>query len=625
MSLGRLFVPALLLSLLASPIQAQTGEIKSYLPFNGPKEDAQILFSTLQTPGRYFIGGRGYLRIEARNLEDKPHSLRFDLERRIGGQSGYRVHKTIQLASQERATCYLPLPGTSMSLRLNVSLDGGRNHGMSLRNSNNSGLACLSLSSDAESGKWIKDDLRRLFPAHVIATGLQRFAPVLVRRANEIPGTWQLLSGFDLIAVDLAGGELNAETQTVLSDYLRMGGRLMLLGDPGSPDSPMGRLLASGSDGFTKGRSGFGHWAWAQDRDQLKGNSKALQSWLASSGFFLARSKKHSGSAPDEFYRKLDIPGLGQVPVRLFFFLILVFAVVVGPINLFYWRRKKKPQMLLISVPIAGIAFTAMILVYGFLSEGFDIKGSIRSMTILDQRDHSAANITQRSLFAGSGPDKLDLEPGTHLETHNRVRGWRDPLTHIFDMDMDQGNRLAGTVLPSRTETNLVTWTLSRTRERLAFKRDENGNYRVLETGGLSRDKQHAQIVFRDLDGRYWASSDAGAELTQDDSLAKRTLGRLLARPNHVEYSQTRTRRNRYWYRNRNQEVNQYSSTMKAQREIGTQLKLFIADSFATSMPPGSYLIRAQDDPAVDDLGLNVLYGARIQLVMGLLAKEDIQ
>ena len=496
-----------------------------------------------------------------------------------------------------------------------------------LRTNYHQGLACLCLSSDPESGKWLADGLSDLTPSFLRIPKLPLLAPVLVRSAVEMPRNWQLLTGFDLITVDMAGGELVPAIQTALVDYLRMGGRLLLLGDPGSPDSVLGRLIGPRDEGArsSQGSRGFGHWMWLGQRSDVHAKGDDLQRWLTATGFFLARARQHSGSAPDEFYKRLDIPGLGQVPVRLFFFLILVFAVVVGPINLLFWRRKKKPQMLLVSVPIAGVAFTTLILIYGFVSEGFDIRGSIRSMTILDQRDHSAANISQRSLFAGMGPDKLDLRPGTHLETQDRIRFWRDPLTHIIDMDLDRGNRMAGTVLPSRTETNLVTWTLSRTRERLAFQRDQSGGYRVIETGGLSRHEASADIVFRDMDGRYWVSSDSGPGLVQDDALATKAMQRLLGMPLSMDYSPAKIRRNRYWYYSRDQEIDRYTPAMKQMREPGRQLKLFITGGFAPSLPRGSYLLRAQVDPAVDDLGLEVRYESSVQLVLGLLAKEDIQ
>ncbi|MEE8327937.1 MAG: hypothetical protein V3R32_03985, partial [Nitrosomonadaceae bacterium] len=48
------------------------------------------------------------------------------------------------------------------------------------------------------------------------------------------------------------------------------------------------------------------------------------------------------------------IPGLGDVPLGLFFLILLVFAVCVGPVNYFYWRRRRRLAMLLLTVPVAG-------------------------------------------------------------------------------------------------------------------------------------------------------------------------------------------------------------------------------------------------------------------------------
>ena len=52
-------------------------------------------------------------------------------------------------------------------------------------------------------------------------------------------------------------------------------------------------------------------------------------------------SRRFSGSMPTPFWLPLEIPGLGEVPVKAFFFLLLLFAVLVGPVNYMYFRRRE--------------------------------------------------------------------------------------------------------------------------------------------------------------------------------------------------------------------------------------------------------------------------------------------
>ncbi len=621
---------ALALLLLSGTLHSQASEVQYHLPLDGPNETAPVFLGIQRTRASALNGGLGFIRIQVRNRDKIPHSVSFDLDLASYGPTGFRAHRTIQLAASEKGRIYLPMPASRNGMHLRMRLDGGQRFQVRVEGNHSPGLACLSFSRDAAAAQGLARTLDAAFTRTTPTKGLQMLATGQVLAQTEIPPRWQLLSGFDLIRVALAGGEIRPESQAVLTAYLSMGGRVVLVGNPGSPDSILGRLIAEGegTSKFRKGRSGFGQWAWVADQKELYRLPKSFKTWLADSGFWLARAKRHSGSAPDDFYRKLHIPGLGEVPVRLFFFLILVFAVLVGPVNLIYWRRKKKPQMLLLSVPVAGIAFTALILTYGFIAEGFDIKGSIRSMTLLDQRDHRAVNLTQRTLFAGLGPDKLDLGPGTHLETDDRTRQWRAPQTHILDMDLDHGNRLSGTILPSRTETNLVTWTHSKTRERLAFQRTEGGNYRVIETGGLVRNTGQGDIVFRDLDGKYWVSNQSGADLVQDDSKAKDARMSLLLGLSKQPYRQIKRsfgyRHSYYYSASRNEEA-QLSDAMRQQRKPGVQLKRFVNGRFWNGMPPGSYLVRVGSDPAVDGMGIEIRYGSRYQLVLGLLAKEDIR
>ena len=60
------------------------------------------------------------------------------------------------------------------------------------------------------------------------------------------------------------------------------------------------------------------------------------------------------------------------------------------------------------------------ILTYGVLHQGIDIKAASRSLTILDQRNHNATTVEQRTTFVG-------LSPGDH--------GLKAPAPHHFAAD----------------------------------------------------------------------------------------------------------------------------------------------------------------------------------------------
>jgi hypothetical protein len=173
------------------------------------------------------------------------------------------------------------------------------------------------------------------------------------------------------------------------------------------------------------------------------------------------------------------IPGIGEVPVRAFFFILLAFAILVGPVAYFVLRRRRALAGLVIVVPVVGALFTLGILGFGFLSEGLGTRGVVRTFTLLDQRDHEAVTAAGRTLFASFGPSSLSILPDTVVQVPDpdeeewpfRRGGARSPRVSL---DLDR-SALGGEILPSRTVTSFATVSRARARERLRRSRSSSG------------------------------------------------------------------------------------------------------------------------------------------------------
>ena len=98
------------------------------------------------------------------------------------------------------------------------------------------------------------------------------------------------------------------------------------------------------------------------------------------------------GIAPDlgteEFFNFMN-PGIGGVPVYGFMILITAFAVLIGPVNYFYLRRKRMLWLLLVTVPATALVTSVLLVGYSVAAHGFSIRSRIRSLTVLDQKGHS--------------------------------------------------------------------------------------------------------------------------------------------------------------------------------------------------------------------------------------------
>ena len=194
-----------------------------------------------------------------------------------------------------------------------------------------------------------------------------------------------------------------------------------------------------GSGGVAKGEQRGVALAAGQLR--IAGNADADPTALGTGGFLFAAQIV----VPDTIRRRaqagLDgrIAGLGKAPVTVFVMLILLFAILVGPVNFMILRRRKKPLLALLTVPLAGFGTTFGILAYGLFHDGLGARGVITTCTLLDQTSHEAVSLQARTLFAGVAPSDMTTNPGTLvLSLRAGLRNRDVPDRWIFHADAQQ-------------------------------------------------------------------------------------------------------------------------------------------------------------------------------------------
>jgi hypothetical protein len=576
-------------------------------------------------------GGYGYVRVRLMNPDERAHQFRLVLTPAWGPGLSRAVQSTarsVRLEGGESATLFLPLVNSDGGSQLQISVDGTpAPEGAQISGANRYGTGQLSVLA-----VW-EDEARRAAQWTALLEGFvtpsrRGNSPLdfKARTPAQLPDRWVLLSGFDLILVDPRARGLDPETARVLVQYVAGGGTLALLEAP--VDGPLAEMVA-GADLPAEGASGY-HGLGRFILATAGTAAPALQTWLRGGARREAYSvvgaadRKFSGAMPTPLWLPLEIPGLGEVPVTAFFFLIFAFAIVVGPVNYLYFRRKRKLAMLLVTIPALGFLCTVVILLYGLFSEGFGVIGSTRTLSVLDQREHSAATCTAQTLYAGLQPAQLEPAADAFFCSSSFELEGDGDANGLFRVDLDRGYVVEGGALPSRTPTPFLSVSVGRAREHLRFRRRADGGFDVLAGPGLEPREEANGLLLRTFDGAWYLMDARG--ILQPRQVQRALEGDLESavtapfRSLPVAAGQIQSRRGYYGGRY----LRYYSQSSMAELTEGAESLAQWMQMRVPHLRPGSYLARVKRPPAEERLGLEIEYRAEEHVVLGLLAEEDL-
>lgn len=102
----------------------------------------------------------------------------------------------------------------------------------------------------------------------------------------------------------------------------------------------------------------------------------------------------------DDFWN-LMVPGTESAPIIAFWLLITLFVLLIGPVNYLWLRRRRRLDLLVLTVPLGAILITTTFAGYAIWTEGFDARVQIRGLTWIDQRRGHAANWSWMSYYTG--------------------------------------------------------------------------------------------------------------------------------------------------------------------------------------------------------------------------------
>ncbi len=355
---------------------------------------------------------------------------------------------------------------------------------------------------------------------------------------NAAPLRFEAYTSLDCVVVD-ARTRLDVNVLEPVLTYARLGGTLAFLGadaeraayatagvaewiEPRFRDASIGPVAAQI---YT---IGHGRLVVGQDDSFLGTDDRnALRATL----------ENHANHTPDpdhlrRYQRSLPVPGVRELPYRSFIIVLILFAILIGPVNFFIVKSTGRPGWLLITIPLLAFIASVGILSYGILYQGIDLKQASETFTLLDQRAHRADTVAVRSFFAGISPtDALRPGPGTAtLPVRTRSRG-----NALFLMSFEPSPALRGEFLPVRRETTQVVLSERAARGRLTFRAE--GDAFVAQN---AFEAPVERLCFRDVDGVYYTwnlASDVEDELEDAvDPGAEMRLERIDAHPELAEF-----------------------------------------------------------------------------------------
>jgi hypothetical protein len=325
--------------------------------------------------------------------------------------------------------------------------------------------------------------------------------------ASQWTPNWLGYSCYDVVLLTAKEAEqLPAESQLALRRFLECGGTLLVHGRKvpapfsqnavadghGGYSVGLGYAVASGEE---NGEPPKGYPAGNWEKDRL-----LLDSLLPS-----LRSMPYQ--KPTDSHNLLV--AVAKVPVGGMFALVLLFAVGIGPVNVWLLSRYKRRIWLWWNVPAISLLTCLAVFGYSVFSEGWSGQGKIASMTLLDQRTHRATTFGYASYFCpltpSSGPRfSAETEVALLDDEQDRYRRTREaPEARYVDWSSDQ---------------HLVSgWVRARVPAYFQFRKNEDRRERLIFAASGDAPKV-VNALGADIERLYWA--DASGRVFEGHDIA---------------------------------------------------------------------------------------------------------
>jgi hypothetical protein len=323
------------------------------------------------------------------------------------------------------------------------------------------------------------------------SSGILSLKPHFTRPELDVaawPTSWLAYSCYDGVVV--SGDELGrapAPVQTALWQFAETGGALLVLGEAKLPDGwrPRGQRSAD----YNLYDAGFGEAAVALDEGYARWPAsrwaELRSAWVRTGGPW-----QHVRSVADANTAFPVVDDL-SVPVPGLFALMLVFAVVIGPVNFIVLARKGRRLWVLWTVPLISLVTCLVVFGYMVAVEGWQGHRRAASLTLLDGHSHRAATIGWAGFYTPLTPGEgLHFGYDTEVAPQNAIEyrsGRSGGTAHTLAWGEDQ-HLARGWVTP-RVPAHFMLRKSEVRRERVTVARGGDGRLSVVN--GLGAEVTH--------------------------------------------------------------------------------------------------------------------------------------
>ena len=489
---------------------------------------------------------RGYLPLVVR-LENTANSGRTV---RLQAQCGWRevniVERAVRLDAGERIRLDLILPafgaflsGTSPNYTLTIESDGrdktihglGATGAIDVRVKNVMTFA-RRLPAPGAPEAWAADiSSAELLPEHHHWGGVSSSSPggradveLVAATFDELPRRYEPYSSLHAVVLDTSDGLPSGEVLRPLYTYARLGGMVCFFGrDAKSFAEEQEEVKPWMEQRFVRSEGEVQVFAMGFGTLVIGESDEFLSPMQV--GELQAQLSAHKPFVPSQSSRtvqSLFVPGIGDIPYRIFVVLLIGFALLIGPVNFIFVKRSGRPALLLLTIPAIALVTSVLLLGYGIFYQGIDTKSSSVSIALLDQRSDRVDVIEDRRCFVGlsRGPGLL---PGAGTSCYPVSVSNESPR---FLVDESEDTVLSGTYLPAREPVHQMLLAERSSRLRLDV---DPGNGAVTVRNGLGVAIE--ELLVRESDGSWYVTLDrvdAGDEVVLDPLTSNDELDKLL-------------------------------------------------------------------------------------------------
>lgn len=326
--------------------------------------------------------------------------------------------------------------------------------------------------------------------------------------ATTLPSDWRGYTCLDVLMIDDSAWEkLNTSQRQSIIEWLRLGGRCHIYTSDDSLNLQklgLDQVIATGSKNRAASKVSFGEiqiyqWDGSELHNSIIGRYQSLPS----------RNQRIEKDY-EKAWQLLKDFGTKSFHPMLIFVLLVIFAITVAPVNLFYFAKEGKRHKLFITTPIISIAACLIIIAIIFLKDG--LGGSGRRLGLADLQSHpdemrlylTQEQISRTGVMLGTGFPQKEIMEITPVELPDSP--W-NPLSRssrkLGNLRFSGGN-YSGDFFRSRTEQGYAIRNVQSTRSRIELKSpgSDTSPPQLFSSLGFSV----KEFLYFDHEGRLWQS-----------------------------------------------------------------------------------------------------------------------